>query len=269
MHFAEVRDDLVDALGDRHRGAHREQAVQLDRLTEAVRPRQERERAVLRAHGEDFVHRADVARDVLVRELHALRIARRARRVDEAGDVGRRRPQRCDGLFVAAPLEVGPRDRDVLAGAAEHDDVLQIRQTLVLVLRLEDRVPRLVVGDDHELGAAVAQDVRPLLDVLRLVHRHVRGVAPVGRVRGDRPLRAVVRDDADAISLADAERREAAAHVGDITRELGERHPVPRAVALLAEERAIAVTRGGAVEDVDEGLELRSERRVGHERRAR
>ena len=86
LHLGEVVEDLVDALADAPCDAPIEkQHVELARLAERVRPRAgTRASGPSARHREDVVHRADVRRDVPVREDDALRVARRAARVDEA-----------------------------------------------------------------------------------------------------------------------------------------------------------------------------------------
>ena len=101
--------------------------VELDASAEHVRPRQERERAVVALH--DRRPRAARSRccEVAVREHHALRVARRARGVDERGEVARIGNHERRGM-AATDREQPFIGRRIFRVAVEVDDVTQVRQ---------------------------------------------------------------------------------------------------------------------------------------------
>jgi len=235
--------------------------VELARLPERVRPRQKRERTVVRPHREDLVHRRHVRRQVRVREDDALGRARRAARVDVARDVARgglgdRRlfPGVEELLVRRRPLAIRARlVRD------EHD-VLEALHLADERLRLVEDGAR---GGKENLRLAVGEDKLPVLLELRLVHGHERAAKRVRRVGRDGPLGAVVRDDGDAVPRLHAERGQPAAQLVHVAPELRVSGEAPGAVGLGPEQLARGELREALGEDVDEGIELRVARHGG------
>jgi hypothetical protein len=276
LHLGEVVDELGDRFADGHARARREEGVELARLTEGVRPRQEREAAIFRRHREDFVDGGDVGRDVLVGENDPLRIAGGAARIDEAGHVfllrldGRDIPFRLEERAVvvdvarAVLLAVGLRCAVRFGSMLEIDDVLERRDRLEELFALLDDGAR---GDDGDRRIAVAKDEVPVLLELRLVHGDERGSETKARVRGHGPLDAVVRDDGYLIARLHPERGQPRAELVRFLAELGVGRPLPMPAALGAEEFAIRKSLDAAFEDVDEGLEAvgLSHRGVAHD----
>ena len=191
-------DDLCAAAEREEHGA---------RPAEAVVHRQNGEDMVFRLASHD-AHLLGVRDEVLVREHGAFRRARRARRVDEgAGRVlvkigGERGRFGKVFLRISHCLDVVLRDLEVAAQRSERIDEIQwlVRQEM-----LDDRV----FDDVSDLAARE-------LEVDRNGDRAERSDAEVG----EDELRAVAREDGDAVALPHASRVEAVAAVPRRRREL-------------------------------------------------
>ena len=187
---------------------------------EDVRQRQEAEARCRRPRTESPSRDAiDVRVDVVVREHHALRLARRARRVDQRressglhGDRARR------GSAVAARVVVDRRrrvvssagerdDRRRRAESREGDDVPQRRDTRRGSPRSSPPAPRSTRrSPPRPSRAGCTRPDRPA-DSDRSARRSTPSVQ--ARVVGDRPLGAILREDRDAVAGAHAELLEA------------------------------------------------------------
>jgi hypothetical protein len=168
-------------------------------------------------------------------------------------------PARSDGLGLTSGLGAAAQQARVgvlvalAAGEAHH--ALELGQGVLHPAHgLRDGVRRA----EHHLGAAVREDVLPLLRLLALVHGHVHAPERVGGVRAHGPLHAVVGDDGHPVPRAHAELGEPSAQVVHQLPEAGVGRPLPRAVLLLAEELAAREGVGAALEDVHQRLEVRA-----------
>ncbi len=191
-------------------------------------------------------------------EQHALGLAGRAGGVDEAGQVVAVHVHHVGRALLALLLHVGIGQAPLVALAVEDDEVAEVGQ---LGTEGGDPVADCLIGHDRDLGAAVAQDVLPVLVELRLVHRHEGRAETVGRVGRDRPLGAVVGDDGDAVALVDPEGAEPTPHAIDLGAELAVGHPLPSAAVLGAEEGPFTEAPHAALVNVvqagEPGLEAR------------
>lgn len=73
------------------------------------------------------------------------------------------------------------------------------------------------LGNEQDIYPAVLDDIFPGLNELRLVHGNKSRDSSVGGESGDRPLHAVIGDDADHVRFPEAEPGQAAAKVVDTT----------------------------------------------------
>jgi hypothetical protein len=253
LHLGQVVDDLVGALADREARTVGQKHVELGRLPEGVRPREERERAVVWNEREERSDRRYVRRKVRVREEDPLGRPCRPARVDEACDVARLgRDER--RLFPRLEERTIRRDaRAVLGLPLEKDEVRKRSEAAEKPPRLFEDGLR---GNDEDLRVAVLDDELPLLRELRFVHRDERRAERVRRIRSDDPLDAVVRHDRDAIPLAHADRREPAAEAVHVPPELRVGRVAPRAVLLRSEDFSRCKRSDAKGKDVDEGLEF-------------
>src|SRR6185369_52261 len=231
------------------RGADRDHAVELDRAAVDVGPGQEGQRAVRAVDGHDLLEAGDVARQVRVREAHALRLARGARRVDEEGDVLR---VVGDGRHVAFFARFHEGGEPIVAGRVEIDDMLELgKLTGEAAHALGDGV----AGDEAHAGGAVFEDELPVAVELRLVHGDPDGAEREGGVGADGPLEAVVADDGHAIAALDAARGEGGARLVDERAELGVAGPLPSVALAGAEDGTVAVFGDDVTEHAREIVE--------------
>ena len=143
--------------------------------------------------GDDLEAGGHVGDDVVVGEHHALGLARRARRIDDGGQVGRLRLGG-PGLHRARGPRTGPcgpRSRSLgqgqrpLARHVVHADHVLQRRGLGADLRDLGRLR--FVGDEDRLGLAVVQDVEDLGRGQARVDGHVQRRRAQGGQVGVRP----------------------------------------------------------------------------------
>ncbi len=196
---------------------------------------------LVRSRAVPSVDLVDVRSQVPVSEFDALRLARRAARVDETGevvDVAGREPVVvlvAVEAIVAAPVEVRERE-DILAGRVglglefvEDDEELEVE----VVFDLEDSLEEGLVLDDDASGAGVVEEVLDLVRRGTLVDgRHDAAGGQDGEVRLG-PLHARIREDADAVAVGDAEVAKAGREPADDARH-----------SIVGNRRELAVGRG-------------------------
>jgi len=185
-------DDLerlaaVEAGDERKATAHGNRRVERTRLPERVKERQrpQRDRSLVSAEQADAD--LDVAQQVPVRELGALRRAGRARRVEHHCSVIRLTPDDLLRGLVALdqPLE----------GSRLHQHALGARVLRTAVGGVRELRP----GED-ELRAGVTQVEGDLAILQQRVHRHDRRSRAQRAVVVDREVRDVGQHDPDAIA---------------------------------------------------------------------
>ena len=233
-----VLDQLARvAAPERQRAAHVERH-HLHHARQRVRERKEHEQRRRRPQVDALDVRLHREEDVAVREHAALRRSRRARRVDDGGhvvgpDVLEARLELL-GRHLARPrAEVGDRQR--ASGVRHAHDVLEARQLVADLLDLLE-LPRVL---DHDRPRArVLDDVLALPRRVRVVDRDDHAAGGQQRGVGQRPLRAGLAEQRDAVAGLDPERREPPRQLADRVPELRERPLVPRAVTREADRRA-------------------------------
>ncbi len=215
LHFAHVHRHRVHRLGVGDAHAVGEQEI-VTRALEDVAEREKAERGVGGAHRHRRPRGLQVRVQVVLREHHALRIARRPRGVNqrdelvgtdlERGLLERRGPLRrivlCPQRFDVGEREIAP----VILGGGETDDPLQSGHIGAYGGHLA-----CLIGGRHEdgAGAGIVEEVGDLFCRQRRVHRHVDNGAAQTRIVGDEPLGAVLRQQRHAILRDDAESGEA------------------------------------------------------------
>src|SRR3954447_18160397 len=210
-------DDLqrlggIEARDQGQRGAGGHRRVERARLAERVEQRQRPEDHVV---GRRVVERArdlGVAAQVVVRELGALGLAGRARRVEDDG-----------GVVVGAVGDVGQRvvlADELLELPRLDEDALRARVVRALLGRLGEVVPR-----EQDLRLGVGEGELHLTPLQQHVHRDDDAARAQHAVVGDREVRDVGQHHADAVAGLEAlvaqERRDARAglvepRVGDL-----------------------------------------------------
>jgi hypothetical protein len=214
-----------------------------------VRVGQPRDDAEARLELDELLEPGDRRHEVRVGELDALRVAGRARRVDEreqvvAADLRRRRP----GVEARVPvaLDVLQAQRALAPVPVDDDHVLERRQP---VARGEELIGERLV-DDREARLRVADDELDLLGRRREVDRERRRADGHHGEVGQVELGPVAEHERDVLAAAQPELREAGgqrvgagAHLapGDLHRP-----------SAGAERDAVRVVAGGAVERLDE-----------------
>ena len=195
-----------------------------DHALEAVAQRQERQRHVVLESAAAPARRPCMFDDeVGVRQHHALRLAGRARGVDDRRELHRaaRARARSLELLPGAPLARHARDARARArsrttctdglSAAVHPSI-RITASSAAAGGGRPGSSRAVAGrDDGGLRAGVLQDVARLRRGERRIDRHRDRAGGKDREVGDQPLRPALGHDRDAIAGADAERAQARA----------------------------------------------------------
>ena len=182
----------VEARQQRDAGTAADRGVHRARLAEGVKQRQAAEDDVADAHVEQADGDRHVAAQVVVRELGALRLAGRARRVEDHRGV------------VAVDLG------DVLVGLVGEDQALDLARLdlddldVAGLLRpglggLHEAVP-----GEQQLGLRIGQVVGDLAALEQHVHRHDDGARAQHAVVDGREVRDVGQHDPDAVAGADA-----------------------------------------------------------------
>ncbi len=247
-HARKVSRDGLQRLGEADPAAEQQKEVERQPL-EDVAEREERHRLVVPADLHDRVHRHQVREDVPVREHHALGVARRARGVNDGGDVLRAQApgpllvltrQRRVGADARATL-LHDRLQGVHGRAAgrgsgdplrrrDHDHGREVGQ----LRRQPEQLGELdVVGHHHDLDAGVAEDELGLRRGQRRVDGNVDGAGGQDRKVGNGPFRAALADQPHAVAALDAEPAQTEAQGPDLLHELAGRK-LPEAVGLAA-----------------------------------
>ena len=200
-------------------------------------------------------------------EHHALRVAGRARGVDDGGEVlgahlrgptthGLAVP--CQSLAAARPeLLEGRRPGDRVQ--VEAHDVVKGRQLGANLLHLGGLDG---VRDEYDLRPGVLQDVGHLLGGQRGVDGRIRGPGAQGPEVGDRPLRPVFGEDSHTIALVDPEGPQAQGDLLHGRAQLVGARGLPPLGGVVLEVLGLSELVHSAVEDLADRLDRH--RRVFH-----
>ena len=211
--------------------------------------RQVADRDLVRTETERLDDRLRGPHEVRVRDHDGLRIARRARGVDERADVVRLLGRDACvelalGSLVAELEELVPAEHTeatslALRRTSEHlDDDLEVRHVLLLGDELVDLLRR--VGE-RDLGLAVVRDVPHLLRRVRRVDaRGDRAGEDRADVR-DQPLGAVVADDCDTRAGLHPEADERTPDATRVTQVCAPCRRAPATVTLHAKRRPVSI----------------------------
>ena len=210
-----------------------------------MRERQDAEDPILAAQAEVLDDRVRDERHVAMQERDALRLARRARRVDDRRevDVHRLRPQ--PGR-VRLGLDQLLQRRRLPDTAADADDVQQLRRAQRRVCH-DVRVARVADGDRR---AGVLEEERELLLLGRRVQRRERRPGAQGAVDRDGRLHAVGEHDGDAVAASTPSCRRPA---GECRRPHGRARRTLTPPLPVDDGRAIGAARRAGAQIVGEG----------------
>ena len=216
-----------------------EQHVERPDALVGVAEREEAERTILLRHAEVGVHRLELRPEVRVGEHHALRIARRARRVDDRRDVVRARaaqPRRQAG-GVAPRGQRGEVERIVSVQhdtAVEHHDAPErsflaphIGQFRVMLGGARKGNPR----------PGVAHDVGSLGGGVGGVDRNGNAAGGEDREVGNRPVGRVGGEDDHPVACLEAGPHQPGGQRLDAGPQLPVGDPAPRAIDLPEQGR--------------------------------
>ena len=168
-----------------------------------VRGRQPRDEPAAGLERDDLLDRRRRCHHVVVGQLHALRLARRTRRVDQGEDVvlidfvGR-----CGHVEVrVGALDVPQRHRPLRGVAVDDDHVLELRQ--LLAGRFDHGKEGLL--DDRHLRVGVGAQVDDLLRRIGRVDRERRRAEHRRGEVGEMELGPIAEHQGDGVTSADAE----------------------------------------------------------------
>ena len=232
----------------------------LDHARKAVGERQEQQQARLAGDrpGQTVLGRARDAREVAVGELGAFRCAGRTGGVDD-----RRQVVGVHGADPLVELLVGDHDAEPLKGVdgmrVEHEDAFK---RVAGVEHGVEPVEAFLIVCDRQFDRRIIEDALRLRRGIGVVDRH--GHRANGRQREveQAPFDACRREDADRVSLADAELDEALGDRAHMVVELHGGHRAPRAIGLLVlrERRVLrAVCQACGEQRVDGGVVVHGE----------
>ncbi len=171
MDHGQVLEDVRYSATYAHAAAVRDSAPQFGRLTVGVRPREECQRSI---GGADEIQRiighatdgVDVTNEVVVRQLHPLRLAGRAGRIDETREIvwGR-----CDdtGMLALGTLDGRGEGMGFAIGCVEAERIGQQGRVRQDLLRGPDE--DVVRAAEQCLASRIVQYVRPILGKLGFV----------------------------------------------------------------------------------------------------
>ena len=175
-----------------------------------MRKRQKRDAAVRSRKFERHNRVPHIARQVVMRQHHALRHACRPGGIDNRRQILRRNPlHHCVKPGIPRLLlrrSLHQRAKGVRLGIVaivHHDDVLDVGQ-VTQIPRLLQLLVLLARTHHHHLRARVHQHVADLLRRQRRIQRHVHPADRKHRKVRHRPLPAVLRQDRNAVALAHA-----------------------------------------------------------------